>query len=116
MINENGSYSGGNCPKISPNRISNKSGTKAFNPPMKPHPAYPIILSLALLLSACVPIPATAPEPTAPVSNPTPASAAETKAGFSDLASALAKADESDDIQQYCPAPGRVQRLACKLT
>ena len=101
MINENGSYSGGNCPKISPNRISNKSGTKAFNPPMKPHPAYPIILSLALLLSACVPIPATAPEPTPPVSNPTPASAAETKAGFSDLASALAKADESDDIQQY---------------
>ena len=67
--------------------------------PMKLHPAFPIILSLTLLLSACVPIPATAPETTAPVSNLTPA--ADTKAGFSDLASALAKADESDDIQQY---------------
>ena len=31
----------------------------------------------------------------------TPAPAADTKAGFSDLASALAKIDESDDIQQY---------------
>ena len=68
---------------------------------MKQHPIFTIILSLALLLSACVPIPATAPETTAPASNPTPNPAAETKAGFSDLASALAKADESDDIQQY---------------
>ena len=68
---------------------------------MKRHPAFPIILSLALLLSACVPIPATAPETTAPASNPTPNPAADTKAGFSDLASGLAKADKSDDIQQY---------------
>ena len=68
---------------------------------MKPHPAYPIVLSLTLLLSACVPIPATAPQTTAPVSHPTPAPAAETKAGYSDLASALAKADETDDIQPY---------------
>ena len=68
---------------------------------MKLHPACPIILSLAILLAACVPIPATAPETSAAVSNPTPAPAADTKAGFSDLASGLAKADESDDIQQY---------------
>ena len=68
---------------------------------MKRHPAFPIILSLALLLSACVPIPATARETTAPASNPTPNPAADTKAGFSDLASGLAKADKSDDIQQY---------------
>ena len=68
---------------------------------MKQHPIFTIILSLALLLSACVPIPATAPETTAPASNPTPNPAADTKAGFSDLASGLAKADKSDDIQQY---------------
>ena len=68
---------------------------------MNRHPIFPIILTLVLLLSACVPIPATAPEPTAPLSDPTPDPAADTKAGFSDLASALAKADESDDIQQY---------------
>ena len=49
-------------------------------------PICPIVLSLAILLSACVPI---------------PAPAAETKAGYSDLASALAKADETDDIQKY---------------
>ena len=64
-------------------------------------PICPIVLSLTLLLSACVPIPATAPETTAPVSNPTPDPATETKAGFSDLASGLAKADKSDDIQPY---------------
>ena len=64
-------------------------------------PICPIVLSLAILLSACVPIPATAPETTAPVSNPTPAPATETKAGYSDLASALAKADETDDSQPY---------------
>ena len=64
-------------------------------------PICPIVLSLTLLLSACVPIPATAPQTTAPVSNPTPAPATETKAGYSDLASALAKADETDDSQQY---------------
>ena len=64
-------------------------------------PICPIVLSLAILLSACVPIPATAPETTAPVSNPSPAPAADTKAGFSDLASALAKIDETDDIQPY---------------
>ena len=70
---------------------------------MKRHPAFPIILSLALLLSACIPIPATPPEPNAAVSDPTPNPATETKAkaGFSDLASALAKADESDDILLY---------------
>ena len=64
-------------------------------------PICPIVLSLTLLLSACVPIPATAPQPTAPVSHPTPDPATETKAGFSDLASALAKADETDDSQPY---------------
>ena len=64
-------------------------------------PICPIVLSLTLLLSACVPIPATAPQTTAPVSHPTPDPAAETKAGYSDLASALAKADETDDIQPY---------------
>ena len=64
-------------------------------------PICPIVLSLTLLLSACLPIPATAPETTAPVSNPTPDPATETKAGFSDLASGLAKADKSDDIQPY---------------
>ncbi len=58
---------------------------------MNRHPIFTIILTLSLLLSACVPIPATPPEPTA----------AETNAGLSDLASALAKIDESDDIQQY---------------
>ncbi len=58
---------------------------------MKPHPIALITLSLTLLLTACVPIPATPPA--------TPAT--ETKAGFSDLASALAKTDESDDLQQY---------------
>ena len=101
MINESGSYSGENCPRISQIVIPEESGIKVYNPPMKLHPSYPFILSLALLLSACVPIPATAPEPTAPLSDPTPDPAADTKAGFSDLASALAKADESDDIQQY---------------
>ncbi len=70
---------------------------------MKRHPIFTIILTLSLLLSACVPIPATPPEP----------AAAETKAGFSDLASALAKADESDDIQQYAQ---RLDELnACML-
>ena len=64
-------------------------------------PICPIVLSLAILLSACVPIPATPPETTAPVSNPTPDPATETKAGYSDLASGLAKADKSDDIQPY---------------
>ena len=64
-------------------------------------PICPIVLSLTLLLSACVPIPATAPQTTAPVSNPSPAPAADTKAGYSDLASALAKADETDDSQPY---------------
>ena len=64
-------------------------------------PICPIVLSLTLLLSACLPIPATAPETTAPVSHPTPDPATETKAGFSDLASALAKADETDDSQPY---------------
>ena len=64
-------------------------------------PICPIVLSLTLLLSACLPIPATAPQPTAPVSSPSPAPSPETKAGFSDLASALAKADETDDIQPY---------------
>ena len=64
-------------------------------------PICPIVLSLTLLLSACVPIPATAPETTAPVSHPTPDPATETKAGYSDLASALAKADETDDSQPY---------------
>ena len=64
-------------------------------------PICPIVLSLTLLLSACLPIPATAPETTAPVSHPTPDPATETKAGYSDLASALAKADETDDSQQY---------------
>ena len=64
-------------------------------------PICPIVLSLTLLLSACLPIPATAPETTAPVSNPTPDPATETKAGYSDLASALAKADETDDSQPY---------------
>ena len=49
-------------------------------------PICPIVLSLAILLSACVPI---------------PAPAADTKAGYSDLASALAKADETDDSQPY---------------
>ncbi len=68
---------------------------------MNRHPIFTIILSLALLLSACVPIPATPPEPNAAVSDPTPNPATETKAGLSDLASALAKADESDDIQLY---------------
>ena len=68
---------------------------------MNRHPIFTIILSLALLLSACVPIPATPPEPSAAVSDPTPNPATETKAGLSDLASALAKADESDDIQLY---------------
>ncbi len=101
MINENGSHSGENYPRFPQFAIPEERGTKVYNPPMKPHPALLIILSLALLLSACVPIPATAPETTAPVSNLTPAPAADTKAGFSDLASALAKADESDDIQQY---------------
>ena len=64
-------------------------------------PICSIVLSLALLLSACVPIPATAPQTTAPVSHPTPDPATETKAGYSDLASALAKADETDAIQPY---------------
>ena len=64
-------------------------------------PICPIVLSLTLLLSACLPIPATAPQTTAPVSHPTPDPATETKAGYSDLASALAKADETDDSQPY---------------
>ena len=67
---------------------------------MKLHPACPIILSLAILLAACVPIPDTAPETSAAVSNSIPDPAAETKAGFSDLASGLAKIDKSDDIQR----------------
>lgn len=62
---------------------------------------YLITLSLTLLLTSCVPIPATPPSTTAALPTPIPSPAAETKAGFSDLASALAKADESDDIQQY---------------
>ena len=101
MINENGSYSGENCPQSPPIVIPEESCTKAYNPPRKLHPAYAIILSLAILLAACVPIPDTAPETSAAVSNPTPAPAADTKAGFSDLASGLAKIDETDDIQQY---------------
>ena len=68
---------------------------------MKRHPIFTIITSLALLLTSCVPIPAIPPDTTPASTSPTPAPAAETKAGFSDLASALAKADESDDIQQY---------------
>ncbi len=60
---------------------------------MKPHPIALITLSLTLLLTACVPIPATPPA--------TPTPAAETKAGFSDLASGFAKIDRSDDIQPY---------------
>ena len=111
LINESGSYSGENCPRISQIVIPEESGIKVYNPPMKLHPSYPFILSLALLLSACVPIPATAPETTAPVSNLTPAPAADTKAGFSDLASALAKADESDDIQQYAQLLDEFARL-----
>ena len=71
---------------------------------MNRHPIFTIILSLTLLLSACVPIPATPPE-----TAPTP----ETKAGLSDLASALAKADESDDIPRYAQ---RLDQLnACML-
>ena len=101
MINENGSYSGENCPQSPPIVIPEESCTKAYNLPRKLHPAFPIILSLAILLAACVPIPDTAPETSAGFSDPIPDPAAETKAGFSDLASALAKADESDDIQQY---------------
>ena len=67
-------------------------------------PIFTIILSLTLLLSACVPIPATPPE-----TAPTP----ETKAGLSDLASALAKSDESDDIHKYAQ---RLDQLnACML-
>ena len=60
---------------------------------------YIITLTLTLLLTACVPIPATPPPTTAAL--PTPDSAAEPKASFSDLASALAKIDESDEIQLY---------------
>ena len=99
MINENGSHSGENYPRFPQFVIPEESGTKVYNPPMKTHPALPIVLSLAILLSACVPIPATAPETTAPVSHPRPAPAADTKAGFSDLASGLAKIDKTDDIQ-----------------
>ena len=60
---------------------------------MKLHPIALITLSLTLLLTACVPIPASPP------AIPTPA--AETKAGFSDLASGFAKIDRSDDVQPY---------------
>ena len=60
---------------------------------------YIITLTLTLLLTACVPIPAIPPPTTAAL--PTPDSAAEPKASFSDLASALAKIDESDEIQLY---------------
>ena len=79
-------------------------------------PICPIVLSLTLLLSACVPIPATAPQPTAPVSHPTPDPATETKAGFSDLASALAKADETDDSQPVRPSSWTSSPPACKPT
>ena len=63
------------------------------------HSTY--IITLTLLLIACVPIPATSPATPAALLTPTPDPAEEPKAGFSDLASALAKVDESDDIQQY---------------
>ncbi len=68
---------------------------------MKRNPISLLTLSLTLLLTACVPIPATPPSTTAALPSPTPDPTAETKAGFSDLASALAKTDESDDLQQY---------------
>lgn len=69
---------------------------------MKSHPTSLIILSLTLLLTACVPIPAAPPETSPALPTPTPAPpAAEPKAGLSDLASGLAKIDQSDDIQQY---------------
>ena len=69
---------------------------------MKLHPICPIILSFALLLTSCVPIPATPPpKPIASIPTPLPNPAPEPKAGFSYLASALAKIDETDDIQQY---------------
>ena len=66
---------------------------------MRPHPISLITLALTLLLAACVPIPPTPPATVAPL--PTPAPAAETKAGFSDLASGFAKIDQSGDIQKY---------------
>lgn len=66
---------------------------------MKPQPIS--LITLTLLITACVPIPPTTPATTVALPTPIPSPAAETQAGFSDLASALAKADESDDIQQY---------------
>ena len=68
---------------------------------MRPHPISLITLTLTLLLAACVPIPPAPPPTAAPLPTPTPAPAAETKAGFSDLASGFAKIDQSDDVQQY---------------
>lgn len=61
---------------------------------------YLITLTLTLLLTACVPIPATPQATTTVLPGPTP-HPAETKASFSDLVSALAKIDESDEIQLY---------------
>ena len=42
--------------------ISVESGTKGYNPPMKPHPLLLITLTLILLLTSCVPIPAIPPD------------------------------------------------------
>ncbi len=58
------------------------------------HPVFIITVTLSLLLSACVPIPAIPPDPI-------PAPTAETNAGISDLASGLAKLDQSNNIQSY---------------
>ena len=68
---------------------------------MRPHQISLISIALALLLTSCVPIPATPPDITSALPTPTPDLVAEIKVGYSDLANGLAKIDQSDDIQQY---------------